>query len=160
MILFKSSILNYFGVKMDNKNELLEYARVAFCLKHKIHEQIGKIYSIPPIEVDMLTFVYIYGESATATNIEKERNLKKNTISIHVENLVQKNYLIRHDRQGDRRKIELSLTESGKIIAETCLKEYKELGNKLKVGLSKQQIDTLNHCFEVINKNALKLLNK
>ena len=145
---------------MNDKNELLEYARVAFCLKHKIHEKIGKEYSLPPIEIDMLAFVYVYGDSATATNIEKERNIKKNTISIHVENLVQKNFLIRQERQGDRRKIKLSLTENGKIIAETCLKEYKELGNQLKMGLSEEQLDTLNHCFEIINKNALHLLGK
>ncbi len=145
---------------MKNKNELLEFARTTFCLKHKIHEKIAKEYSIAPIEVDMLTFIYVYGDSATATNIEKERKIKKNTISIHVENLVQKNLLIRHDGQGDRRKVELSLTEKGKIIAENCLSEYKELGNQLKIGLTKEQIDTLNNCFEVINKNALKLLDK
>ena len=145
---------------MDNKNGLSEYARVAFCLKHKIHEKIGKEFSIPPIEVEMLAFVYIYGDSATATNIEKERNLKKNTISIHVENLVQKKFLTRHDGQGDRRKVELSLTEKGKIIAQSCLKEYKELGSQLKKGLSDEQLDTLNKCFEIINNNALKLLEK
>lgn len=146
---------------MENyKNDILDFAYNTFCLKNKINEEVAKEYFLTPIDVDMLSFIYIFPEAATATDIERERNIKKNTISIHVENLVQLGLLERQERHGDRRKVRLTLTDKAKTIAETCIKKYKALGMKLHEGLTENEIENMMHYFQVISQNAIKLLNK
>ncbi len=144
---------------MKDENSLIGFARNAFLLKHKIDEKVGKEFGIHPIEVNIITFVYKFGDNATATHIEKEHNFKKNTISVHIDNLVKQGYLKREERENDRRAINLSLTEKSTIIARRCIKENNALKSKLFEGLSEDELEEIFRFFAIINNNAQKLLN-
>ena len=141
-------------------NEILDFTRNVFCLKHKINEKIGKEFNLAPIEVDILTFVYLRGEKVCATHIEKERNLKKNTISIHVENLVKLGYLQRKESCDDKRTIYLSLLKKSISVAQRTIKESDNLKRQLLKGFEKEDLKILENYFKLINKNAINLLNK
>lgn len=142
-----------------HKNELLDCVHNVFLVKQNISEEIGKNYGLSVIDVNILTFVDICGKNTTATDIEQRRKIKKNTISVHVDALVRKKLLERSEVSDDRRKAELRLTAKGKEIAQQCIERRCEFGRKLQEGLTEQEIATLNHCFEIVNKNALSLLS-
>ncbi len=142
------------------ENELIEFTRNALCIKQKITENVGKEFSLPPIEVDILCYVYVCAKSTTASKIERERNIKKNTISIHVESLVEKGYLTRHEHDDDRRLVNLVPTEKAIEIAKKYIKETKALKKKLFAGLQDEDIEKLQQIFGILNQNAKQILQK
>lgn len=144
---------------MINRNELLEFIRNIFCARQRVNEKIAKEFFLTPIDTDMLTFIYLYPDIATAAEIERLRNIKKNTLSIHVENLVQIGLVERREVKGDRRKVILVLTDKAVNIALRCAHEYENLGKKLCEGLTEEEIETMHKYVEVINRNAMNILN-
>ena len=142
------------------ENELIKFTRNAFCIKQKITENIGKEFSLPPIEVDILCCVYVCANKTTATKIERERNIKKNTISNHVESLVEKGYLTRQEHNDDRRVVNLVPTDKAKEIAKKYIKETNALKKKLFNGLQEEDIEKLQQIFSILNENAKQILKK
>lgn len=145
---------------MNKECELLELTRNTFWLRQKINEHVGKEFHLSGVEVDILAFVFVWGDTATATNIERERKLKKNTISIHVDNLVRLGFLERKGKDDDRRAVNLLLTEKAKPIAQKCVEESELLRQKLFDGISQSELQIMHHLLEIINKNAKELLKK
>lgn len=143
---------------MEQKNELWELAKNTFRLRRRLEEETGKEFGLPAIEVSILAYLHLYEEDATASGIGREHGFKKNTISVHVENLVQKGFIERKERSGDRRRVELVLTETGETIAKTCLAEHEKLRKKLLAGLDQDDFAALQRCFDIINRNARSLL--
>lgn len=142
------------------ENFLIEFSRNAFCIKQKVTESVGKEFSLPPIEVDILCYVYICANKTTASKIERERNIKKNTISNHVESLVEKGFLTRHEHSDDRRVVNLVPTEKAIAIAKKYIKETKALKKKLFAGLKDEDIEKLQQIFGILNENAKQILKK
>ncbi len=144
---------------MIDKKELLEFIRNTFWVKQRVSEKIAKEFFLTPIDTDVLTFIYLYPDVATAAEIERQRNIKKNTLSIHVENLVQIGLVERREVKGDRRKVILALTDKAVNIALRCVHEYENLGEKFCEGLTEEEIENMHKYIEVINSNAMKILN-
>lgn len=142
------------------KDELLEYLHNIFLVKQRIYEQTSERNGLSPLDVHILTFVDVHSDDSTATGIERDRRIKKNTISVHVETLVQTGYLLRESHPDDGRKVKLSLTDKGKKISAECEQLCRESCCKLAQGLSQSEIGILRRCFETINANALSLLRQ
>lgn len=145
---------------MEDNNDMFEFIRNGFCVKRKVDERIAKEFFLSAIDINILTFIYLYPVKTTATDIEMSRNIKKNTISIHVENLVQMGLVERKELRDDRRKIVLILTDKAKGIAKKCLAEYKNLEKQLREGISDEQIEIFQKSVEIFNQNAKKILSK
>ena len=54
----------------------------------------------------------------TASEIVEVRHIKANLVSVNVEQLVQKGYLVRQPMEGDRRKTALYCTEKAEAVIE------------------------------------------
>lgn len=145
---------------MEEKKGLFDLAMNTFRLRRKIEEETGKVYGIPAIEVNILAYLYLFRHDATASGIERERNLKKNTISVHVENLVQAEFVARKERQGDRRRVELDLTARGEEVAKHCLAEHERLNKMLVKGIPEEEQKVLLKCLQIIDRNAQRLLEE
>ena len=145
---------------MDKTDKLLDMGRNIFNVRYKASERLGKEFFLSPIEVEILVFIYVFPQATTATEIERSRNIKKNTISLHVENPVQMGLIERSERQGDRRKIVLTLTDKAKSIAKRCWHEYENIAVRLQEGLSEEEKETVRHCFDIINDNAARILSE
>lgn len=144
---------------MEQTAGLWMIAKNAFLLGRKVDERVAKDVQLSPIEVNILTYLYRFSDDdATASGIEREHKFKKNTISVHVETLVQAGYVERKERSGDRRRVELALTDTGETIAKACLAEHEKLRSALLVGLTKDDLSALQRCLTVMNENALSLL--
>ena len=141
-------------------NEFIECIRNVSMARRKMDEKISKEFALSPIDVGILSFLSFGPEEATATAIEHERKFKKNTISAHVENLVQLGLLERKEEKNDRRKVVLVLTDKANGIVEEWKHENNLLTKKLKEGISKEDFEVMNRCFEIINENALKAIGE
>lgn len=65
---------------------------------------------------DILMFLGNNPEYQTARDIVEIRHIKANLVSVNVEKLVQKGYLLRREAPGDRRKVLLICTEKAQEI--------------------------------------------
>lgn len=143
---------------MGQRDVILDFALNAFQLRRGINERAAKRFGLSSVEIDILSYLCLYPDYATAADIVRERNIKKNTLSDHVENLVQRGLLKRVDRQDDRRKVTLKLTEEGEKIAAKCLKEHDALKRELFAGLDGAEIDHIYLCLDKIYENSQRLL--
>ncbi len=138
---------------------IIDLTKNVFCLKRKVNESTGKQFKLAAIEVDILTFVYMFKKDVSATHIIKDSNFKKNTISIHVDNLVKLGYLKRKEKLDDRRTIYLIPTAKAIEVAEHNIKKMHALNKQLLRGLTPDQVKIMQNNFKIINKNACDLLN-
>ncbi len=145
---------------MFGSSDLLELVCNTGLLRRKAIEKVAKEFFLAPIDVEILSFLYNYPHAVTATDIEKQRAIKKNTISIHVENLVQMGFLERGDKRDDRRKVVLTLSDKAKSIAARCQKEYDGLARRLVEGLTEDEKEVQRHCLEVVSANAQKMIKE
>ncbi len=142
------------------KDELLDYIHNIFLVKQCVDESVGRANGLTPLDVHMLTFLKIHSDEPTAAGIEHKHRIKKNTISVHVESLVQQGYLLREYKAADRRKVILSLTDKGENIVRQCFDECEATSRKLREGLTEEDVAAIYRCFGVINDNALKILER
>ena len=133
---------------MGQRDVILDFALNAFQLRRGINERAAKRFGLSSVEIDILSYLCLY----------PERNIKKNTLSDHVENLVQRGLLERVDRQDDRRKVTLKLTEEGEKIAAKCLKEHDALKRELLAGFDGAEINHIYLCLDKIYENSQRLL--
>lgn len=143
---------------MEQTCDLIDFGQHIFWVRYKVAGELGKKYSLSATEMDILLFLYLYPDKTTAAEIERKKQLKKNTISVRVESLVQRGLLVRQELSGDRRKVKLSLTEEARSIASAYKIQYDRLKQRLTEGLSQEDLAVLFRCFKAINSNALELL--
>ena len=139
------------------ENELLNFTRNFFLIRQRINEKIGSEFGLTPTDIDILIFIYVWEGEVTATNIERECYIKKNTISVHIDNLVKMGYIQRKENKDDRRVINLFLTDKAITVVKKSIAKNKEMRAKLLAGLTEEDRTILHKCFEVITKNANNL---
>ena len=78
-----------------HKDRLLDYIHNIFLVKQRVDEEVAQSNGLSPLDVHILTFLEVNADDPTATDIEHRHKIKKNTISVHVDNLVRSGYLVR-----------------------------------------------------------------
>lgn len=134
-------------------------------LSQKIRQVYGKLcrpvllkYGLSQVSFDVLMFVSNAGRVCTAQEISEGCDMKKNLVSVHVEQLVQGGYLLRESVDGDRRKIGLRCTERAQPIVREGIRIYTELFEGITKGLSKQEIEQCYQSLLTIEVNADRML--
>ena len=74
--------------------------------------------NLPKTAFDILMFLGNNPTYKTASEIVEVRHIKANLVSVNVEQLVQKGYLVRQPMEGDRRKTALYCTEKAEAVIE------------------------------------------
>lgn len=134
-------------------------------LSQKIRQAYGKLcrpvllkYGLSQVSFDILLFVANADKVCTAQEISEGCDMKKNLVSVHVEQLVQSGYLSRQAVDGDRRKVGLRCTEQGMPIVREGLQIYADLLAGITHGLSKQEIEVCYQSLLTVEANADAML--
>ena len=115
--------------------------------------EIQKAYKISPIQTQILIFIYYHKKDlCTITQLSKEFNLTKATISDSVRVLINKGYLHKEVDTTDTRMFYLSLTDEGFNLTEKFDKFSNILHSSVS-RLNKKETDILfNSLVSVINE--------
>ena len=110
--------------------------------------------AIPQTAFDILMFLANHPEYKSARDVVEIRKIKANLVSINVEKLVHEGLLERKHIVGDRRKVELSITEKANAIVE------KEFIEQLMDGIDENTLSCIREGFQKMEKNIERMEEK
>lgn len=142
-----------------NKN-LITPLRIFFEAYENYCKPICKELQIPQMAFDILMFFANNTEYHTAKDLCRMRGLKENNVSVNVNKLVDKGYLMREEIKGDRRKIKLSCTEKAQPIIEKGRKIQDEFQIAIRKNISPEEMIVFQKCLNNLIENAFELSNK
>lgn len=119
---------------------------------------LSKEVGMPQTAISMLLFFANNPDLATARDVCELRGLKRAIVSTHVERLVSEGFLVRKEYPGDRRKDILVCTEKAKPVIETGRKVQKDFAEAILGGLTQEELQTMEHCFQIMDGNIDRLL--
>lgn len=132
-------------------------------LKKLIEKQAVRLtlkYNLRPVELDIISFLYVSGNMDTAKDIMTSKRLSKAHISKSLDNLHSKGFIIPVDDKYDHRKVHIKLTESAKQAAKEAIAEKEKCRNAALRGLSADEIIFLQRVTDKILHNIDIELNK
>lgn len=107
---------------------------------------------LSPIQVQLLVFlVYHSPERATVTNLAREFNMTKPTVSDAVKVLERKNLVTRMNNDADNRSYRLSLTKEGKTVAESSSVFANAIKHQVQTLSVRERSGLLHSLLEVIH---------
>ena len=116
--------------------------------------------AIPQTAFDILMFLANHPEYKSARDVVEIRKIKANLVSINVEKLVHEGLLERKHIAGDRRKVELSITEKANAIVEKGRIVQKEFIEQLMDGIDENTLSCIRKGFQKMEKNIEKMEEK
>ena len=130
------------------------HARTLELLYHKLQSPVLERYQMTQIELDVLLFLANHPGLDTAKDIVEIRRLTKSHVSVAVEGLSKKGYLLRVHRPDNRKLIHLSLLpEAAPVVADGQAKRravFQTLGQ----GFSAQERAQLDALLLRVTENA------
>lgn len=104
---------------MNRNTEFLLGIQRAIRLYEEKMKEIGNRHGLTGGDMDVISFLQNNPGKDTAADIVELRRLSKGGVSKAVEDLIQKQFLLREPDRKDRRKVHLKITpEAGKITKE------------------------------------------
>ena len=148
--------------------DLLSMRQRGFRLYEEMFSKVLKEYDLTQMEMDILLFLANNPEYDTASQIVSIRRLTKSHVSVSVEQLVQKGFLMRTYENGNSKVIHLRIEEEAqKVIASgrQCQKSFADLisegisAEKLCIAeeVLKQMFDNVKHYEKKKEKQEKKL---
>lgn len=142
---------------MDRNAELLNSMHCIAKFWQSLTEPLCRKFGITQLEKDLLGFLSHHPQSNTARDIVELRMLPKANVSIAVESLMCKGYLIRQQDTADRRRIHLLLTAQADSLLAELAEKQQEFIQKLFDGFSddeRMQYQSMNaRIFENAHRN-------
>ena len=117
-------------------------------------------YALPLCSFHILMFLTNHPEHVTARDISSFLNIKANVISIHVNRLVEEGYLTRQVMKNDRRKVQLKTPDKAQPIVQKGLLLEKNFCEKLKSGITDENMEILGNILKQVGENADQILGK
>lgn len=106
------------------------------------------------LEMDILLFLANNPAYDTARDIVEKRHLAKSHVSVGVDSLVERGFLERQLREGNRKTIHLRLTESAAPVVEEGRAVQLRYGQLLLEGFSEGEKEELFRLLEKIGENV------
>ena len=120
-----------------------------------------KKYNILYMDAHLLLSIEESNGKSEPTKLSEELLIPKQSITSMLDKLEKKGYILRTHSAKDRRKINISLTESGKKIVQTIQAPFKMTEKEILKHLNKNEIDTmLNTYKKIIDITEETLLGK
>ena len=110
-------------------------------------------YHLPQTALDILLFLANNPEYHTARDVVEVRKLKANLVSVNIARLVEDGYLTRSPIPGDRRKVNLSLTEQAMPVAAQGQALQQSFFAALFQGVSPEDQATFHHVLDAMAQN-------
>ena len=123
-------------------------------------KEICKEVNLPQTAVDILMFLSNNPKYKSARDIVEVRKLKANLVSINVDRLVKEGYLERKCVAGDRRKIELHVTDNAKRIVDVGHVVQQQFVLDLFSGLTQMEMEAMQESFSKIDRNLDRIMEE
>lgn len=111
-------------------------------------------YQITRSELDILLFLHNNPEFDSAKDIVEKRGIIKSHVSMGIENLINKGYLLSIQDSKDKRRYHLKPTASASTIIEAGLIVQTELKETMFKDFSEEEIKIFNDLNEKIYQNV------
>lgn len=122
---------------------------------------ICKQYKITNSALDLILFLAYYPNLNTSREICKFGNLKRGNVSVLVEILTKRGFIVQEQDEHDRRLKYLFLTEKSNQIVSEATKIHKEFENVLISDIKKEDLKLLENTFnKMLNTLKQKFNNK
>lgn len=117
-------------------------------------QPLCKILDLPFTALCILMYFANNPHKNTAQEFCEHRGYKKAIVSIHIESLVQRGYLVRRAVAGDRRKLGIVCTSKATPIIEQA-REYNRLFEEsITDGLTKEDLKKIEEYLGIIKRNV------
>lgn len=93
-------------------------------------------------EMHTIEAIGLYGEH-TSSEVAKKLNITAGTLSVAINALVKKDYVVRQRMEEDRRVIKLGLTKKGKLVYRLHEKFHREMVKRTVTGMDDEEVDVL-----------------
>lgn len=131
----------------------LEFSQKLYQAYQLTCHPLCQAYHLPQTALDILLFLANNPEYHTARDIVEVRKLKANLVSVNIARLVEDGYLIRSPIPGDRRKVNLSLTEQAMPVAAQGQALQQSFFAALFQGVSPEDQATFHHVLDAMAQN-------
>lgn len=111
-------------------------------------------------ELNVLLALHLNHSIKTAVDIEKFREMKRGNISVCVDILCQRGFIIQTIDENDRRFKRLKLTEKAEEILENCDEIINSYCSYIFRGVSKEEFEICDKVFKKMNENLDELYEK
>lgn len=125
-------VINQYIVKVFN--EILDIEETALRISQFSDLSIKEMHTIEAVGLH---------EELTSTQVANRLGVTVGTLTVAVNNLVKKGYVIRIKRDNDRRIVRLGLTNKGKLLFRLHAKFHKEMVVETLKGMGKQEVSAL-----------------
>lgn len=150
--------MNYYRrILMLEKKRLQSFRSIPLIYEKSFSKTIGK-YHLTQNEVDVLGFLHVHPEYNTAKKICELRKLPKSNVSVAIDRLMQKGYLLGERDVKDRRIIHLTITNSAAEVVGSIMKDYEEFMDVLLDGFSKEEKELWSKLERKMSMNIEKAL--
>lgn len=112
---------------------------------------------MPQMAFDILMFLSVNPELCTARDINRQQGFKKNVLSVNVNRLVSEGYLERLSVEGDRRKVQLVLTEKARPIILRGKRAQEAFDLRIREGIAPKDLATFARCLGIAGENARRI---
>lgn len=145
---------------MENNSFITDHYQLVK-MENIIFTKWCKKYNILYMDAHLLLSIEESNGKSEPTKLSEEMLIPKQSITSMLDKLEKKGYILRTHSAKDRRKINISLTESGKKIVETIQAAFKMTEKEILKHLNKNEIDTmLNTYKKIIDITEETLLGK
>ena len=131
----------------------LEFSQKLYQAYQLACHPLCQAYHLPQTALDILLFLANNPEYHTARDIVEIRKLKANLVSVNIARLVEDGYLTRSPIPGDRRKVNLSLTEQAMPVAAQGQALQQSCFAALVQGVSLEDQATFHHVLDAMAQN-------
>lgn len=131
----------------------LEFSQKLYQAYQLTCHPLCQAYHLPQTALDILLFLANNTEYHTARDIVEVRKLKANLVSVNIARLVEDGYLTRSPIPGDRRKVNLSLTEQAMPVAAQGQALQQSFFAALFQGVSPEDQATFHHVLDAMAQN-------
>lgn len=116
-------------------------------------EEVRTQYQLSCMEITIMGFLHNNPGHDTATDIVEMRMLQKGNVSLAVEQLIQKSYLMRTPDAKDRRRIHLSLTDNASPIVNAIERQNEKFYALAYSGFTAQEQETYARLNQHLQQN-------
>lgn len=109
--------------------------------------------ALPQTAFDILLFLANNPRYTTARDITEVRKIKANLVSVNVSRLVEDGYLTRNAVTGDRRKVQLLLTEKAQPVVQQGQALQQRFFTDLFSGMDEDTRKSFFHALSIMDQN-------
>lgn len=137
---------------MKVEQEMLDYGQFFKRTMDSAYTSIANIYNLTNNEVAIISFLANSKDKDTASDIVNELYFTKSHVSLSIDDLAKKDYIVRELDKNEKKIIHLKLTKNAEEITKKLKDKKEELKNQFFKEFNEEEIkEFMNYLTRIIN---------